>query len=156
MTHSVRLRHVKPYGALYVRSMEDEKVGTAVCEAVATLNRDLSLFVLAGEQGDRLASIAPSCGLKVYREGFPDRHYTSDGRLAPRRSSNASFSDPEVVAQRALMMAIDGKIISEDGSLIEMEVETLCVHGDNYAALEPVKSIRHELEREGAKIRALA
>ena len=156
VTHSVKMSHVKPHGALYVRALEDEKVGVAVCEAVATLNGELSLFVLAGGQGDRLASIASSHGLKVYREGFPDRQYTSDGRLAPRSSSNASLSDPEVVAQRALMMAIDGKVISEDGTLIEMEVETLCVHGDNYAALELVKRIRHELEREGALIRALA
>lgn len=155
VTHSVRMRHVKPHGALYVRAMEDEKVGTAVCEAVATLNRDLSLFVLAGEQGDRLASIASSHGLKVYREGFPDRQYTSDGRLVSRRRSNALVSDPEVVAQRALMMAMDGKVISEDGSVIEMEVETLCVHGDNHSALELAQRIRHELEHEGAMIRAL-
>ncbi len=155
VTHSVEMRHVKPHGALYNKAMEEEKVGAAVCEALAGLNKGLSLFVMAGGQGDRLAAIASSHGLKVYREGFPDRQYTSDGRLVSRRRPNASLSDPEMVAQRALMMVLDGKVMSEDGSLMDMEVETLCVHGDNYAALELVKRIRHELEREGALIKAL-
>ncbi len=153
--HSVEMRHVKPHGALYIKAMEDEKIGTAVCEAVAALDKALSMFVLAGKQGDRLAEIAAAHGLNVCREGFPDRLYTSDGRLVSRRRADSTLSEPEVVSQRALMMALDCKVLAEDGALVDMEVQTLCVHGDNHAALDLVKRIRHELEREEVQITSL-
>lgn len=155
VSHSVGMSHVKPHGALYTKALEDEKTGTAVCEAVACLDKALTLFVLAGKQGDRLAKIAAAHGLKVCREGFPDRLYTSDGRLVSRRRFDSTLSEPEVVSQRALMMALDCKVLAEDGSLLDMEVQTLCVHGDNHAALDLVKKIRHELELEGAQITPL-
>jgi UPF0271 protein len=39
-------------------------------------------------------------------------------------------------------------VIATDGTILEMEIHTLCVHGDNPAALELVKQIRTSLERE--------
>jgi len=39
-----------------------------------------------------------------------------------------------------------------DGAVIEIEVQTLCVHGDNPSALDHVRTIRKGLEREGLSI----
>lgn len=152
VAHSVEMRHVKPHGALYHRAMEDEKVGAAICEAIADLGKELSLFVLAGRQGDRLSELASNHGLKVYREAFADRQYTADGGLVPRKKPGAVLSDPAIVTEIALMMALDRKVRCVDGSVIDIEAHTLCVHGDNHEALELVRGIRHGLENEGVLI----
>lgn len=153
VTNSVEMRHVKPHGALYMNAMKDERVGEAICEAVAALNPNLVLFVMAGQQGFKLASIASSHGLRVCMEAFPDRQYDPGGNLTPRSDPNAVLSDTSLVAQRALMMAIEGRVKASDGSIIELEAKTLCVHGDNEAALGLVREIRRQLEREGVAIR---
>ena len=57
--------------------------------------------------------------------------------------------DHEVVAKRALKMALEGKVIAIDGTEIELKAETLCVHGDNPAAVQMVKKIREELKAAG-------
>jgi len=49
-------------------------------------------------------------------------------------------------------MARDGSVIALDGSVIELEVQTLCVHGDNPSALHHVRTIRRALEAEGIRI----
>lgn len=152
--NSTEMRHVKPHGALYLNAMQDDKVGAAICEAVAGLNKNLALFVLAGFRGSKLAGIAETFGLRVCRESFPDRSYHPDGNLVERSQPNALISDPSIVAERALMMAIDGKVKAVDGSIIDLEAETMCVHGDNESALDLVIRIRSALETESVSISA--
>jgi UPF0271 protein len=49
-------------------------------------------------------------------------------------------------------MATEGRVIAVDGTAIDMDVQTLCVHGDNPSAVELVKSIRQSLENEGVTL----
>jgi UPF0271 protein len=60
--------------------------------------------------------------------------------------------DHEVVAHRALKMALEGKVIATDGTEIELRADTLCVHGDNPAAVQIVKKIREELKASGVAV----
>jgi UPF0271 protein len=57
-----------------------------------------------------------------------------------------------VVAKRALKMAVEGKVIAIDGTEIELRADTLCVHGDNPAAVQMVKKIREELKNAGVTV----
>jgi UPF0271 protein len=43
-------------------------------------------------------------------------------------------------------------IFAVDGTEIELKADTLCVHGDNPAAVEMVKRIRQELRDAGASV----
>jgi UPF0271 protein len=43
-------------------------------------------------------------------------------------------------------------VIALDGTRIDMEVQTLCVHGDNPSAVDHVRTIRQTLEAEGLTI----
>jgi len=63
--------------------------------------------------------------------------------------------DPELVAKRALKMALEGKVISIDGAEIELKAETLCVHGDNPAAVQMVKKIREDLKTAGVEVTSM-
>ena len=49
-------------------------------------------------------------------------------------------------------MAKEGRVIAMDGTSIEIEIHTLCVHGDNPSAVDHVRTIRQALEAEGLGI----
>jgi UPF0271 protein len=57
-----------------------------------------------------------------------------------------------MVAKRALKMALGGKVIATDGTEIELKADTLCVHGDNPAAVEMVRRIQQELKDAGVMV----
>lgn len=144
--HGLKLNHLKPHGALYLTSLEDERVARAVAEAAALLDAGLYLVTLAGPKGELMARIGAEAGLNVIFEAFPDRAYTPEGTLVSRKVEGAVIIDPAEVAARALMMAEEGRVIASDGSVIELEAQTLCVHGDTPDAVQLLKSIRRKLE----------
>ena len=150
--HGTRLRHVKPHGALYLTAVEKVDVARAVAEAIVSVDPGLMFVALAGAKGEVMRSIGQEVGLQVVYEAFPDRAYTPEGALASRRLPGAVIRDPEVVADRALRMAAEGKIITTDGSVIAIEAQTLCVHGDNPAAVDLVRTIRQTLESEDIQV----
>ncbi len=80
------------------------------------------------------------------REGFPDRGYLSDGRLAPRDVPEALVHDPEQAGARACSLVLDGGIVAVDGSWTPVAVDTLCVHGDTTDADRRARSVRDALE----------
>jgi len=151
----VKLAHVKPHGALYLTAVEDAEVARAVAEAVVAVDPELRYVALAGKKGETMRKLGESLGLKVVYEAFPDRAYTPEGTLVPRSQEGAVIHDPAQVAERALLMAKEGKVVAIDGSVIELEVQTLCVHGDNPSAVELVRSIRQGLEAEGIQVKPM-
>ena len=152
--HDVTLRHVKPHGALYLDAVESPETARAVAEAITGLDPELRFVALAGKKGETMRRMGEELGLKVVFEAFPDRAYTPEGTLVPRSQPGAVISDPEVVAARALDMA-RGFVVASDGSRIELEVQTLCVHGDNQTAVDLVKEIRSRLEADGILVQTM-
>lgn len=144
--NGTRLRHVKPHGALYLTAVEEEAVARAVAEAIVSVDANLMFVALAGAKGEVMRRIGREVGLRVVYEAFPDRAYTPEGTLASRRTPGAVIKEPTVVAERALRMAAEGEIIATDGTVIEIEAQTLCVHGDTPTAVELVRTIRRTLE----------
>ncbi len=135
------LQHVKPHGALYLTAVNDESIARAIAKAIVSVNPDLYFVALAGKKGELMTRVGEEVGLKVIYEAFPDRAYTPEGTLAPRADPGAVIIDPDVVAQRALRMARDGKVIATDGSTIHLNAQTLSVHGDTPSALKLVEQI---------------
>jgi 5-oxoprolinase (ATP-hydrolysing) subunit A len=153
--HKVKMGHVKPHGSLYLTAAENQAVAAAIAEAVVAFDPNLKYVALAGAGGSLMSRAASALGLNVMYEGFPDRAYTPEGTLLSRRIKGAVLSDPGLVAERALKMAKEGQVIAVDGSEIELHVDTLCVHGDNPAAVELVKTIRSLLESEGIQVKPM-
>ncbi|MCG8565783.1 MAG: 5-oxoprolinase subunit PxpA [Desulfobacterales bacterium] len=149
--HQVKLQHVKPHGALYLDCVENEELARGVAKAILGLDPELIFVALAGKKGETMRRMGEELGLRVAYEAFPDRAYTPEGTLVPRSQPGAVISDPEVVAQRALDMA-KGFVIASDGSRIELDVQTLCVHGDNQGAVDLVRNIRRTLTDNGITI----
>lgn len=150
--HGVKLQHVKPHGSLYNICVGNEGLSRAVAEAIAAVDPEILWVTLGGAKAGLARKIAAAAGIRVVFEAFPDRAYTPEGNLAPRKLPGAVITDPKLAAEQALRMAREGRVIATDGTVIEMEVQTLCVHGDNPAALHHVQTIRQTLEAEGLRV----
>lgn len=148
----VPLQHVKPHGSLYNMAVGNEPMARAIAEAVASVDASLILLSLAGKHAPLMRKIADDVGITVAFEAFPDRAYSPDGVLAPRSQPGAVITDGHQAAERALRMASEGTVVAVDGSVIEMDVSTLCVHGDNPEAVSLVRDIRKTLESEGVSV----
>ena len=149
--HGATLQHVKPHGALYLDAVENDAVARGVAAGILAVDPDLLFVALAGRKGEPMRRMGAELGLKVVYEAFPDRAYTPEGTLVSRKQPGAVISDPDAVARRALDMA-NGFVIAVDGTRIDLEVHSLCVHGDNPAAVALVKTIRNTLEKNGIQV----
>ena len=153
--NGLTVQHVKPHGALYNMAQPDETLMKAICRAVAAVDSSLILVALAGKWAKRNRDIAESYGLRIAFEAFPDRAYTPEGTLQSRKEAGAVIKDPSTVAQRALKMAKEGKVIAIDGSELAIAPDTLCVHGDTPGAVALVRQIHQVLTDNGVDIAAM-
>jgi UPF0271 protein len=153
--NKIKLSHVKPHGNLYLTAVENAVVAEAVATAVVSVDPDLIYVALAGAKGDLMSRIGKEVGLHVVYEAFPDRAYTPEGTLVSRRQAGALIQDPEEVARRALKMAKEREVVAIDGSTIDINAQTLCVHGDTPVAVDLVRSIRELLESEGVSVKPM-
>ena len=145
----VALRHVKPHGALYHAAARDAAIAAAVIDGI-----DDNSLAVVGPPAGHLLDAAARAGRLYVREGFIDRRYLPDGSLVPRDRADAVLTDPTDAAEQALSLAIDGQVLSIDGGVIRLDVQTLCAHGDGAAAREILRVTRETLERVGVVIRA--
>jgi len=153
-SHGVPLVHVKPHGALYNQAVNDEELAAAIARGVARVSRDLVFVGLATSAVMRTA--AQSSGLLFAGEAFADRAYNPDGTLQSRRIEGSVITDPERAASQAVSIACENRVTAHDGTAVALEAETLCLHGDNPAALDNARIVRKALEKNGVEVRALA
>lgn len=143
------VRYVKPHGALYNLASEDRVVAQAIVSAVAALPGRLAILAMPGSE---LAQAAEAAGLRVFAEIFADRGYLPDGRLAPRGMAGAVLHDPEIVARRLLDVLDSGLMPVLDGAPIPMPADSVCIHGDNPAAVAVAGLLRQRLTEAGVGI----
>jgi len=147
-----QLTHVKAHGALYNTACSRADYAEAIVKAMKSFSRDL---ILIAPQNFKIVEVAQAEGLKVGFEFFADRNYTSQGTLVPRTHENALLKDINQIARRAVKVIKEGKVESVDGKEIQMNVHTICVHGDTPHAVEIARNLRKSLENEGIAITKL-
>ena len=150
----VRLHHVKPHGALHHRIVRDEAASDAVARAVRDFDPEVPFVVLAGPAGAGMRRSAQRHGLRSVLEAFPDRAYLADGRLAPRGTEGAIVTDPGAVASRAVRMVTQGEVVATDAAVTALEVDTLCIHGDNPGSHEIARAVHEALTAAGVDVTA--
>ncbi|MDQ6753138.1 MAG: LamB/YcsF family protein [Actinomycetota bacterium] len=144
-----QVSYVKPHGALYNRIVHDREQAAAVCAAVRDFSRELPVLGLAGSE------IAAEClahGVGFFNEAFVDRGYRADGTLVPRGQPGDVLHDVQEVARRALQMAVGGSVEAVDGSIVPLEVDSLCVHGDTPGAVQMAQAVRAALAQAGVVV----
>lgn len=144
------INHVKPHGALYNMANVNRELADAIAEAIYDFNPQLVLYGLSGGE---LVKSGEKLNLRTANEVFADRTYQSDGTLTNRLEKNAMIKDPDIVVERVMMMIKDGTVKTVQGDVINMAVDTICVHGDEYESLMLVKYIYVSLLEHGIQIR---
>lgn len=147
--HGVKLNHVKPHGALYQMAVRDEAIAKAVASAVYDIDPQL---YLVGLSNSILVDVGKAQGLKVASEVFADRRYERDGQLVSRKKEGATIEDTEEAIAQVIQMVKEGTVKSISGEVIDIQADTICVHGDGAHALEFVKEIRSRLSEVNVDI----
>ncbi|MFC4015573.1 LamB/YcsF family protein [Nonomuraea purpurea] len=145
-----RLAHVKPHGALYVMASDDPALAAAIARATAKVDASLPLVLL--HRG--AASAVEAEGVRLVPEGFPDLHYDRDAHLIIEPVKRAW--DPGLVADRAVRMVLDGKVNAEDGTELDVEALSLCLHGDAPNGPEVAAAVRRALTANGIDVVPIA
>lgn len=145
------LGYVKPHGALYNTIVSHRDQARAVAEAVHSADPGLAVLGLAGSV---FFEEARQLSLRTVAEAFADRAYQPDGTLVPRSQPGAVLHDPALIAERALAMVTRGEVRAIDGTLIRIEVESLCVHGDSPGAVGIAGAVRDRLIAAGVELAA--
>ena len=109
-------------------------------------------LILVGLPGSEMQNAAEALGLCFAREGFCDRLYREDGSLMPRSVPGSVIRDPAAAAAQALRLAQGEEIATGDGGRVKVEVDTICVHGDEAGAVSVARAVREELEANGVAV----
>ena len=148
----VRLQHVKPHGALFNMASRDPVLATAIVRAIQAFDPHL---ILLGLPGSELLRAGRAAGLRVAQEAFADRAYEADGTLVSRRKPGAMIVNVAEVVSRAIRMATERTVTAVDGSVLSMEIDTICIHGDTQGADRLASRVREGLEAAGVIVQPL-
>lgn len=141
-----RCTFVKTHGALGNISNDDEEIALAIGRAIKAVDPSLVYVVMPGLATERAAE---KLGLAMAREVFADRTYDDDGTLTSRKKAGAVIHDAGAAAERVLRMVQEGAITTVTGRKIPVAIDTICVHGDNPAAVTMARTVRGALEGAG-------
>ena len=148
----VRLQHVKPHGALFNMAARNPDLAGAIARATAGIDRRLILF---GPPNSELLKAGRAAGLAVAAEVFADRAYEPSGALMSRLKPGALITDEAEVVARAIRMVTEHVVVAVDGSTLQMEADTICLHGDTPGADKLAARLRAGLEAAGILVRAV-
>ncbi|MYR08463.1 5-oxoprolinase subunit PxpA [Gordonia sp. SID5947] len=144
--------YVKPHGALYNSIVSHDVQAGAVVAAIVELGRSLPLMGLPGSVVLRRAEEA---GIPIIAEAFADRAYRPDGTLVPRTEQGAVLTDSDEIARRVVGLVADGTVTAVDGSVIVVDAESVCLHGDTPGAVGHARAVRDALREAGVSVSAL-
>ena len=140
------MSYVKTHGALGNACNDDDGLANAVARGISAADPGLVWLVMPGTPTERAAERA---GLRAAREIYADRTYADSFNLAPRNRPGTVIHDASLACERVLQMVSEGRLVSESGRVLKVEIDSICVHGDNPASVEMARSIRNALEAEG-------
>lgn len=154
--YAMPLQHVKLHGALYNYLINREDLSLAVARSIKKAFGDIIFLTLGTTKTDHLKKTCKDEGIRVALEAFPDRNYTDDGELLPRKYANAVLHDRDLIARRAVRMVTEKGIESVNGRWIPMEIDTLCIHGDNEESIQAAREIRAQAARQGVALQPMS
>jgi UPF0271 protein len=148
----MRVQHVKPHGALFNMAVRNAELSAAIARAVAAIDRSLILFGLPGSE---ILNAGRAAGLRVAAEVFADRAYEPDGSLMSRRKPGSVIHDPTAVVSRAVRMVKERSVTASDGSIVPLDADTICVHGDTPGSDQLAATLRAAFEAAGVTVKAI-
>ena len=149
--HGVKLQAAKPHGAFFSWGLQSEDNARAILEGFQTINPDSTVYLPALPHFP-LVSTAQKMGFRVVKEFYPGLNYDDHGTITVKRSYGTE--NVAEIVDLVLRFALDGKTTADSGTVIEVEGESVCVHGDVVNAPEVLDGLHTALQREGIEIRS--
>ena len=137
----IEVQYVKPHGALYNDMMADGHIRSAVMEAIAECHQPLAFMLQATPDAEIHRQEAQAFGLDVLFEAFADRCYDDNGALLSRAKEGALHSREKMLEQ-GVQLQEQGTVTTISGHQLELQADSLCVHGDNMDGVNAIEKIR--------------
>ena len=136
--YGIPLNHIKPHGSLYGMLARDEDLMQGAVNVAKTYG--VPVFGMAGSAHQRVAERE---GVEFIGELYVDLNYGADGGLIIlRRPEN---TDPAAASARVRRALQDGRVLAEDGTLLDISFGSICVHSDTPNSPEVALAIRQTL-----------
>lgn len=133
----IQLDYIKPHGALYNQAVKD--VTTA--KTIITVMKSFPELKLYAPWKSVIAKLASQENIPVMHEAFADRKYNKDLSLVSRSEPNAIIQEPVSAAEQAYIILTESQVITSKWERVEIKADTICVHGDNPAAVDILKRL---------------
>lgn len=141
-----QIEYVKPHGALYNDMMRDDAIFQTLLQAQAHYDASLPLMIMAVPDKQRYVDMAAEFNIALIFEAFSDRSYLDDGRLTPRSAANSQHHTLSAVIDQVTRLATQGEVISNTGTHVAIEADSVCIHGDGPLALQIATQLRERLQ----------
>lgn len=141
LSQGLELAYVKPHGALYNDMMADDALRLVIMQAIAAYHRPLALMLQSTVHAEQHKQEARQAGIRILLEAFADRCYDDDGKLLARSKAGAVHSKDKMLAQ-VKQLKETGTLTTVSGNTLTLEVDSLCVHGDNIEGVQAIEAIR--------------
>ncbi|MEL6370993.1 MAG: 5-oxoprolinase subunit PxpA [Pseudomonadota bacterium] len=149
---SLSMTHIKPHGALYHDAAADLDLARTLAEICLD---HTSGKLLVGPPVGAMVQAAAEIGVRYMAEGFVDRSYTDDGKLMARNEAGAVLEELTVKCAQAVSLALDATVMTRSGKMIDLPVQTICLHGDHPGAADAGVAVRQALEEAGVTVKAM-
>lgn len=141
----VVVSHIKPHGALYHDLSNSRDMGLMFLEICQTYLAEGKIF---GPPKSKLEDEVGTFGFSYWKEAFADRGYDKSGNLLSRKMEGAILHDAAAMAKQMNGILKDNRVVSSTGEFIEIEADTICVHGDHKNVID---NLRHIYQENGWK-----
>ncbi len=141
--------HIKFHGQLYNDCFTDSNLSELCLAVINAVCPDMALMC---QPYSEISDIAQQSGLNVIHEAFIDRKYQSDGALVERIYEDAVISSIEDQARQAVSIACKDKVMTQNSKHIQIQADSLCIHGDHRESILTAVAVKKTLEENGCQI----
>ena len=151
-TRGLELHHVKPHGAFYTILRDSDELAAAFVQATKDLMERPAVYWPDFTDAS-LPREARKAGVRVVHEVYVDLEYRPDGSLILQRTKVAA----DLTKARADIRRWieDGVVRAQDGTLVPVQAESVCIHGDGPNCVELTNAVRAEIEACGCVVAPL-
>lgn len=148
-----RITHVNAHGALGNIVCADRGTADVLVRAVKSFDPRIALLVLSNTELERAAAQG---GIATYKLFLADRAYDRTGQLVPRRLPGALIKAEADVLARVARVLDDRTLVTIEGDILKIEVNSILVHGDTPGAVALARVIRSLIEASGGMLAPLS
>ncbi|MBO72729.1 MAG: lactam utilization protein LamB [Flavobacteriales bacterium] len=143
----VELQYIKPHGALYHLACSQLSYAHLLADLAKA---DLAIL---GLPLSVMEFVCNERKIPFIREGFADRVYEFNGSLRKRSNEGSIHCSFEHIMQQVLNLC-DGKVDTFNNETIELNVDSICFHGDHKGSEKIIRKVVSRLKEKGIEIRS--